>query len=228
MLGKLLGENYLRRRLLKKTDSPVMKMFYENPFPARNSLISELDIVSLDFETTGLNREKDRIISIGRVQISQLGIELGSSSHELIKTNTQLSENSVVIHQITDDQSATGSDVENVLPQLLDNLSGKVLLAHNAKVEVGFINALCQRLYGTNFVIPVIDTQILAKRSFERQHLAYRNNELRLFNLRKLFNMPVYKAHNALMDAVATAELFLALFYKISPRSNGRLSEFLS
>jgi DNA polymerase III epsilon subunit-like protein len=40
--------------------------------------------------------------------------------------------------------------------------------------------------------------------------------------------MPAYKAHNALMDAIATAELFLAMFNKISPKSDGRLSEFLS
>ena len=40
--------------------------------------------------------------------------------------------------------------------------------------------------------------------------------------------MPAYKAHNALMDAIATAELFLAMVNKISAHKNARLADFIS
>ncbi len=228
MFDALFGYNYTRRKLLKKTNSTVMQEFLSNPFPNKKELITNINIVSLDFETTGLDIKKDRVISIGTVNIEHLGINLESSSHQLIKTNKQLPESSVVIHQITDTQITDAMSIENALPTLLKKLSGKVMLAHNAKIELGFINKMCQELYGSNFVIPVIDTQYLAKRSFERQNKAFKGNELRLFNLRRSYNMPAYKAHNALMDAIATAELFLAMVSKISPDENASLRDFLS
>lgn len=228
MFDALFGYNYTRRKLLTKTNSTVMQEFLSNPFPNKKELITNVDIVSLDFETTGLDIDKDRIVSIGTVNIFHLGINLTSSSHQLISTDKELPESSVVIHQITDTQLTDAMSVDVALPILLNKLSGKIMLAHNAKLEFGFINKMCQELYGSNFVIPVIDTQYLAKRSFDRQNKAFKSNELRLFNLRKSYNMPVYKAHDALMDAIATAELFLAMVSKISPDNTARLGDFLS
>ena len=228
MFSALFSDNYIRRKLLKKTNSAVMQEYLANSFPDKKELITGIEIVSLDFETTGLDIEKDRIVSIGTVNIIQSGINLSSSSHQLISANRDLPETSVVIHQITDSQLTDAMSIESALPVLLSKLSGKVMLAHNAKLELGFLNKMCQKLYGSDFVIPVIDTQYLAKRSFERENRAFKSNELRLFNLRKSFSMPAYKAHNALMDAIATAELFLAMASKISPDNKACLSDFLS
>ena len=222
----IFGKNYQRKYLLKKQQAPVMQKYLSKPFANKKDLITGLDIVSLDIETTGLNSEQDRIVSIGLVQIENLGIKLESCWHQIITTNKNLSAESVVIHQITDDQSETGMSINEAIPKLLERLSGKVMLVHNAKVEQGFINKICQTLYGCDFLIPTIDTQALAKRSLDRHNSPYHVNDLRLFNLRKQFNMPAYKAHNALMDAIATAELFLAMANKISPNKTARLSEF--
>ena len=227
MLSKLLGKNFVRKQYLKNTDSSVMKEFYIRPFPAKNDFLSELEIVSIDFETTGLDINKDHVISIGTVDIIKLGVQLQSAYHQIISSDKELTETSVVIHQITDAELAEGRKIEDVLPQLLKHLSGKVLLAHNAKVEMGFLNKICFELYNTKFIMPVIDTQFLAKRSFERKNTGFKDNELRLFNLRASLNMPAFKAHNALMDAIATAELFLALASKISYEKNARLKDFL-
>jgi len=228
MLQELFGKDYQGRRLLAKVTAPVMQAYLSKPFPNKKELIANIDIISLDLETTGLDPDKDRIVSIGLVQVEQLGIKLDSCWHQIVSTNKSLSSESVVIHQITDDQSETGLSIDKAIPELLERLKGKVMLAHNAKVEQGFINKICQTLYGSDFTIPVIDTQFLAKRSLDRSNQPYKNNDLRLFNLRKNFNMPAYKAHNALIDAVATAELFLAMVDKISPNKKGRLAYFLS
>lgn len=228
ILNKFFGKNYQRKCLLKKEQVPVMQEYLSKPFANKKELMSNLDIVSLDIETTGLNPDEDRIVSIGLVQIKQLGIKLESCWHQIITTKSNLSAQSVVIHQITDDQSETGMGIEEAIPKLLKQLSGKVMLVHNAKVEQGFINKICQTSYGCDFIIPTIDTMALAKRSLDRKNAAYQVNDLRLFNLRKNFNMPAYKAHNALMDSIATAELFLAMVNKIAPGKNARLADFLS
>lgn len=227
MFHKLLGKNHERKYWLKRTDSLVMKDFLSVPFFNRRTLISETEIISLDIETTGLDPDKDRIVSIGLVKISNLGIKLNSCWHKIIKTNKALPEQSVVIHQITDDESAAGITIEAAIEELLKRLKGKVVLVHNANIEQGFINKICQKLYGTDFVMRVIDTQVLAKRSFERKNKSYKPTELRLFNLRKIYKMPPYKAHNALLDALATAELFLAMANNISSSNKARLNDFL-
>lgn len=228
MFHKLLGKNYARKYWLKKTDSSVMKDFLSHPFISRRTLIRQTNIISLDIETTGLNSEVDRIVSIGLVEVSELGIKLESCWHQIINTNLEIPEKSVVIHNITDDESAAGLTIEVAIEELLERLKGKVVLVHNANIEQGFINKICQKLYGTDFVMQVIDTQVLAKRSFERKNKSYKPTELRLFNLRKMYKMPPYKAHNALLDALATAELFLAMVNNISSSNKARLNDFLS
>lgn len=228
MFHSLFGKNYARKYWLKKTKSSVMKSFLDQPYVNRRKLIKETEIISLDIETTGLEPKKDRIVSIGLVQISDLGIKLNSCWYQIIKTNKDLPEKSVVIHNITDDETAAGIAIEDAIAELLKRLKGKVVLVHNSNIEQGFINEICQKLYQTDFVMRVIDTQVLAKRSFDRKDSSYQPSELRLFNLRKIYKLPPYKAHNALLDAIATAELFLAMLPTISTNDNARLSDFLS
>ena len=60
-----------------------------------------------------------------------------------------------------------------------------------------------------------------------RNH-SVQTGDLRLFNLRLLFDLPMYKAHNALYDALATAELFLAIRQELQPRGDFRLKDFLN
>jgi len=228
MFHNLFGKNYARKYWFKKTHSSVMRDFLEQPYVSRRKLIKETEIISLDIETTGLDSKKDRIVSIGLVQISQLGVKLDSCWHQIIKINKNLPEKSVVIHNITDDETATGITIDEAIPEMLKRLKGKVVLVHNSNIEQGFINEICRKLYQTDFVMLAIDTQVLAKRSFERKNIAYKPSELRLFNLRKTYKLPPYKAHNALLDAIATAELFLAILPTISANENARLNDFLS
>ena len=58
--------------------------------------------------------------------------------------------------------------------------------------------------------MPVIDTQAIAKRTLERRDQTFRPQELRLAALRRRHHLPRYRLHNALSDALAAAELFLA------------------
>ena len=60
----------------------------------------------------------------------------------------------------------------------------------------------------------MIDTLMIEKNIREKANKPIVVNELRLFNLRNHYNLPRYHAHNALEDAIATAELFLAQINK--------------
>lgn len=227
MFSGFLLKEILRRYYLFNTSSAVMREYLSSPLVSTKTGINQVEIVSLDIETSGLNPANDKIVSIGLVEIVNMGIKLNSCWHQTIITKENLKESSVIIHQITNDTSSAGMSIEEAMITLLQRIRGKVVLVHNKTLEQSFLNQSCRNLFNTGFIMPVIDTQFLAKRSFERQDKVIKPNELRLFNLRESFNMPAYKAHNALLDAIATAELFLAMAETISPGGNARLADFI-
>lgn len=228
MLEGLFGKEYARKRALRKAPPGPLHDFLAKPGPTGKDPCNQADIVALDLETTGLNPKKDSILSIGLVNIRQMAIRLDTSWHQIIQIEHPLTEDSVVIHEITDDQAASGLPLAEVLPYLLERLSGRVMLAHYKNIEQNFLNAACQRIYGAPFVIPTIDTLVLAARVFERRNHSVQTGDLRLFNLRPRYNLPRYKAHNALSDALATAELFLAMAAEMAPQRDCQLGNFLT
>ena len=221
-------ETRRRRALAKAAPGSPLEAFLSAPQVDPNTPLEQAPIVSLDLETTGLDPRKDEIVSIGLVEMQHQAIHLGTAWHQLVRLDKDLPQQSVVIHNITDDQLLAGRPIEELLPELLQRLRGKVMLAHYKAVELNFISAACEKLYGAPFVMPIIDTLELGLRVFELQNHTIHANNLRLFNLRPRYNLPQYRAHNALTDALATAELLLAISGDIAPRGNAPLKDFLS
>jgi DNA polymerase-3 subunit epsilon len=217
-----------RRRLrLKRTEGCALHDYLREPFPPGSADYRRVEYLAVDLETTGLDASKDQILSIGCVVVRGNRIDLGSARHRLLRCRGEIPETSAIIHQITDDQSATGIELETAIPELLHQLRGRVLLAHHAKVERGFLSAACRRLYGSDLLARTVDTQVLARRTFERRSTPFKPSDLRLHALCERYNLPRHGAHNAFYDALAAAELFLA---QTAHRDNGtgfRLRELL-
>jgi DNA polymerase-3 subunit epsilon len=144
------------------------------------------------------------------VLLEQEQIKLNSSYHQIINTKAQLEESNVIIHQITDAQKEQGQPLETVVEQLLKALAGKVMLVHFARIERQFLQQACLELYGLAPDFPMIDTLVIAKRQLDKRDVAYDPSELRLSSLRNQYQLPDHHGHDALNDAVATAELLLA------------------
>jgi len=185
-------------------------------------------ILSLDFETTGLNPEQDRILSVGYIELRNSEVLLSTAVHKLIRPEQSISEESVVIHRITDDAAAFGKPLDEVIQELLGALSGKIMLAHHAAIETRFLTNACKRLYGMAPIFPVIDTLKLARQWYARRGKEHAHGDLRLFNLRERFGLPGYNAHNALSDAISTAELFLAQVEHMDNNASPPLRQFLA
>jgi DNA polymerase-3 subunit epsilon len=199
-----------RKRLLNKAPDGVIKDFLSVPFPSPNTIIEQTPILAVDFETTGLNPKIDQILSVGYITIENDEILLSKSCHKIIRTTGELTEKNVIIHEITDDKKSQGELLHKVIEQLLKALAGKIMLVHFSKIENFFLQQACKQLYNFVPIFPIIDTLVIAKNRMDNFGIAYTPTELRLFNLCQWHKLPNYKAHNALNDALATAELFLA------------------
>jgi len=210
MLDWLHKTTWYRERLLKKTDNAQLADYLRTPLVDKLLPAIEAEYLALDFETTGLNPAKDYILSAGYTTIRNGRVILGESGHFLVRINAPLPAQSVVIHQIMDDAMEQGAALPEVMERLLKLMKGKVVLVHYAAIERGFLNVASKRLYGIKLPMRMVDTMEIEKGILQRREQGISKGQLRLFNLRKQYNLPRYRAHNAMEDALSTAELFLA------------------
>ncbi len=199
-----------RNWYLRKMPESPLREYYESTFPTPDTDWRQVNYLALDFETTGLDKEKDEILSIGYAPIRGRSLRLGEADHFLARPASAIPESSAVIHGILDDTASGAQPLEEVLPRLLKSLESKVLIAHHAAVEYEFLSNACKRIYGYPFIGPVVDTLALEVRIFRSYDKPIRSGDLRLDKARVRYNLPRYPAHNALIDAIAAGELFLA------------------
>jgi len=137
-------------------------------------------------------------------------------------------EASAVIHAITDDEAAQGETLRAVLVDMLSALAGRVLVAHYARTELGFLDAACRLCLSGGLLVPVVDTLELARRRHSKAGREPVRGELRLDALRMQYNLPAHQMHDALSDAIAAAELFLAQAAEFSAAGELPLRALLS
>ncbi len=182
--------------------------------------LSHYDFVVFDTELTGLNKRKDEIVSIGAVRIRNLHIELSSSFYELIRPVTLESTDSTLIHRITPDQLRNARPPEEVLPDFIDFCGNALLVGHFVGIDMTFLNRTCKKTLGGHILNPSVDTMRLARGYIEgRGVYSYGHTDqsisYRLEDLSSRFDLPRFKPHNALEDAMQTAYLFLFFLKKL-------------
>ncbi|WGT47891.1 3'-5' exonuclease [Tessaracoccus lacteus] len=197
-------------------DGPLRRFLHSTP-PGRDTPLEELRLLAIDLETTGLSPASDHILSVGMVDVDGLRIPLGTATNLLVNPGIGVGQ-SAVIHGLTDDELlAQGVTLPEALDAVFERLAGRVLLAHHAGVEVGFLTAAVRRLHGITITLPAVDTMVLGHRAIGigEDHPA---DALRLWRLRRRSGLPTYKGHDAVVDALACAELYLALAQELGLR----------
>ncbi len=177
-----------------------------------DTLATDAQYVVLDTELTGLDDRKDDIVSIGAVRMRGGKIEIGDAFHELVNPSAVLDGRSVVIHGITPSQVEAKPPIDVVLATFMDYVARAVLVGHCVSIDLAFLNREARRLTGGSFKNPVVDTLSLygwlRHRFPENPALTAALPGLSLFELARLFDIPVAEGHTALGDAYITAQLF--------------------
>jgi len=175
--------------------------------------IEAVRYVVMDTELTGLDSKKDSIISVGAVVMQGGRIQLGGTFHEMVSPETAMRSESIVVHGITPSDVAGKRVIEAVIEDFLKFCAGTVVVGHFLSLDLGFLNKEMKRLYGTRFPQPVADTMQMNDwvqdhdTGFRRNYGSTEENK-DLFSMAKKYHIPVAAAHNALMDAFITAQLF--------------------
>jgi DNA polymerase-3 subunit epsilon len=176
----------------------------------KNRQWKESNYLVVDLEMTSLNVKTGEILSIGWVVIHKGVIVLNSAEHHIIHSNQSVGQ-SAAIHQLRDCEVEKGLSISEISIRFLEMAANKTLVFHHAPLDMSFLDKASNSIYGAPLLLQAIDTLNLEKNKLMRHHEHIKQGELRLAACRDRYNLPLYPAHNALMDALATAELFLAI-----------------
>ncbi len=177
--------------------------------------------VVFDTETTGLDPKADRPVSLGAVSVVGGRIVVGYTFERVIAAEADLSRRSIVVHGLTPDRVARGSDPGQAVGEFLLWAGDAVLVAHHAAFDLAMLNSVQVAARGWPIQNLVLDTAHLAKR------VAPAEESARSYSLDRLldrYEIPQSGArHTALGDALLTARLLQKLLKRLHARGLTRL-----
>ena len=167
--------------------------------------LTELTYTVFDTETTGLEpAEGDEIIQIGAVRIVNLRLLHNETFDQLIDPRRRLDRASVRVHGISEDMLRGQPTIDEVLPAFRAFCEDTVLVGHNAAFDMRFLQ-LKEPSAGVRFDQPLLDTLLLS----EVLHPAQESH--RLEAIAERLGVRIEARHNALGDAIITAQVFLRM-----------------
>lgn len=209
---------------------PLQQHLLQQPLPAPGAHVADLEIIALDFETTGLDAEQDHVIAAGWVLIRGDRIVLASAREVRVRNASPAGVGqSAVIHGILDSDLDDAGSTEAMLEHLLPDLAGRAIVAHAASIERSFLAAMLRRLGGVPLPNPFIDTMALERHLVEGGGGKVRemHGDLMLEACRERRGLPDHQRHSAGADAVAAAELLLAQVEQLGGVRKVKLRELL-
>ena len=175
-------------------------------FNERDIELKTATYVVYDIETTGFSQEFDEIIEIAACKVYQGGII--EKYETFVNPRRHISEKITELTSITDEMVSDAKYIEDVLPEFLEFCKDSILVAHNAKFDVGMIYAKCKKNNIEFEEFPVIDTLNLFR------VLAGYSGEQKKFNLKVLskhYKIKQEQHHRAIDDTRVTALCFIAM-----------------
>ena len=167
-------------------------------------LLEDATYVVVDLETTGLRPGSSQICEIGAVRVR--GFELAEEFETLVDPRQPLGPVVSALTGLSDRQLRGAPSPPVAVQRFLSFAGDAVLVAHNARFDLSFLDRETERLTGSRLANPVVDTVSLARRL-----LAGRVPRASLAQLSHFVGTSVEPCHRALPDAQATAEVLLVL-----------------
>jgi DNA polymerase-3 subunit epsilon len=184
-------------------------------------LLEEASYVVVDLETTGLRPGSSQICEIGAVLVQ--GFEVVDEFETLVDPRVPLGATISALTGLTDRQLRGAPPASAAVRSFLAFAGESVLVAHNARFDLAFLDRETERLTGSRLAAPVVDTVALARRL-----LAGRVPRASLAQLSYFFGTSVQPCHRALPDAQATAEVLLALIGLAQERGARTVAELVA
>jgi DNA polymerase-3 subunit epsilon len=176
----------------------------QQSFDELGTPLAEVTFVVVDLETTGASPRTEAITEIGALRLR--GGQLLGTFETLVNPGVPVPPMITVLTGITDAMLLPAPKIDEVLPAFLEFAHGSVIVGHNVRFDVSFLDAACDALGYPRLMHRRVDTVALARRLIRDEV-----PNLRLSTLARHFRTAVEPVHRAYADASATSEVLHAL-----------------
>ena len=170
--------------------------------------------IILDTETTGLSIQDDhRILEIACVETKNL-IPTKKVFYKLINPERKISQDALKIHGYNDEKLKDQPKFNEIANELIEFISDKKLIIHNAPFDIGFLNHELKKIN-----MKLIDKEKNVIDTLELARSKYPGSSNSLDNLCKKFNIDLSKRtkHNALLDCELLRKVYINLIGEKEP-----------
>lgn len=174
--------------------------------------LSDAIYVVFDVETTGLSAVYDTIIELSAVKMHKGNVI--ETFEQFIDPGHPLSQTTINLTGITDEMVRGSKSEKEVLEMFQTFCEDKILVAHNASFDMGFLNTSRNKYQMPDATNPVIDTLELSR----LLHPEMKSH--RLNRLAKKYNINLEQHHRAIFDSEATGHLCW-IFVKMAKETYG-------
>lgn len=175
-----------------------------------------MEVVILDFETTGLSADYDRVIEVGAAVVKDGHVTETFSS--FVNPGRRIPYEITSITGITNEMVGHAPNSSVIMKQLYDFIAGRPVVAHNASFDSRFLYAEMQRAKLTLPASCLILCTLLLSRRLIQDLPSYQ-----LGHLARHLKMPEFRSHRALDDVLATARLWTYLLERLTSQSSSVL-----
>lgn len=184
-------------------------MLAQRSFDDLGTPLSEVTFCVIDLETTGGSPADAAITEIGAMKVC-MGESVGTFQ-TLVDPGAPVPAFVRLLTGISDEILYGAPDIAAVLPTLLEFLAGTVLVAHNARFDVGFLNAALERHGYEPLGNPVVDTALLARKILQGEVPNHR-----LATLARHLRCAHKPSHRAFPDVLATVDVLHHLIERVA------------
>ncbi|MEX8194820.1 3'-5' exonuclease [Comamonas guangdongensis] len=197
-----------RDRRRRRLADPEFAFLFDDPPPH--------EWVALDCETTGLDRRRDEIVSIGAVRIVGERLLTSERLELLVQPEHGVSPESVRIHRLRERDVARGLPAEEAVRRLLHFVGSRPLVGYYLEFDLAMLNRIARPLLGMALPQPAIEVSALYYDYKFRQLPPYQQHDnagidLRFDTMMRDLQLPLRDAHDALNDAVMAGLAFIKL-----------------
>lgn len=171
--------------------------------------LSELPVLVLDTETTGLNVRTDRIVSIGAVRVHGSRVFHNANMDRLVNPGLAIPARSTAIHGITNSMVAGAPPFGDVIGELQGMIKNTVIVGHNIRFDLAMLRREAERAGVAWHPPPSLDTGLLVIA------LEPNTESLNLEAVATRFGVEIQGRHTALGDCLVTAEVFVRMIPRL-------------
>lgn len=181
--------------------------------------------VCFDCETTGLDRKKDRIITLSAIKIVNNEVQTSQSLNLVIQQPEDISAESIAIHQIrnldVENSESLYIDEFDAIKVFLEFIRGATLVGYHLEFDVAMVNRVIKPRLGIGLPNPQIEVSGMyyeyAMQKYKHSCIEP-NIDLSFDAILKNLQIPNFGQHDAFSDALMTSLIFLKLQQSIDRR----------